>query len=110
MSSIDFNALALAPCIATFGDEAMYVPGGGAPVPVKGIFNRSATEEKMDQNTGLMRLVRRPTFALNIQDLPPGMALPCKAEILIIDHAQWEIVEPVPDHFGHLLLKLMKIT
>lgn len=110
MAAVDFNALALAPCISVFGDAATYVPGGGAPVAITGIFNRAAIEEKLDATTGLTRQARLPTFALNIKGLPPGMPLPCKSHMLIIGGESWEITEPVLDHFGHLLLKLKKLS
>lgn len=38
---IDWNALVLEPCHATFGEPAVYTPQGGAPFPINGVFDKA---------------------------------------------------------------------
>jgi hypothetical protein len=106
--ALDFNALALTPCIAEFGEPALYVPGAGPALRVFGIFNRYDTEAKL-LDSGEFRQVTAPSLAINIADLPPGTKLPVKGEMIQLRHQTWEIHEPVSDNFGQLLLKLKLI-
>ena len=106
---IDFNALALSPCIAAFGKPIVYQPGAGMPVTLIGIFNEAAMDEKITGD-GQVVQERVPTVAINLRDLPFGMPLPCRNEIVMIGERMFQIGEPLKDNFGHLLLKLKVVT
>ncbi len=108
--AVSFNALALAPCIAAFGEAATYCPGAGAPIALTGIFNRFARDEKINAETGELRQVIQPSFAFNAADLPAGLPLPGNGEQIAVDGNVWAISETVPDSFGHVLLKLKRLT
>ena len=107
---LDFNTLALAPCVAAFGEPVVYQPGAGAPVALTGIFNKYATEQKINSDTGEMRQVVQPTVAINLADMPDGITLPCRNEMVSVGGALWQIGETVQDNFGQLLLKLKRVT
>ena len=105
---IDFDGLAIGPCIDAFGQPALYRPGAGAPVAFNGIFNRYATDEKIT-DTGEMRQQVMPTIGLRVDDLQPGAPLPCRGEIVEVGGIIWQIAEPVLDGFGHITLKLKEV-
>ncbi len=104
---IDFDSLALAPCIAAFGVPAVYQPGAGPAVQLQGIFNEFATDQKI-MGDGEARQVNTPTFAIRLADLTPGAPLPCRNEALLVNGITWQIAEALPDSFGQLLLKLRR--
>ena len=106
--ALDFNKLALAPCMQAFGEVVVYQPGAGAPVMLRGIFNRYASEDKVDSQTGEIRQVIVPTLALNCADFPAGMMQPVEAESVVIRGEVWAIASTMADNFGQLLLKLKK--
>ena len=105
---IDFDNLALAPCVDVFGQQAVYLPAAGAPLRLVGIFNRFSTEEKFDDSKGVMVNVTYPTLAIRIVDLM-GRAEPCQNETVEVGGEVWAIADATPDGMGQLLLRLKKV-
>lgn len=106
---IDFNGLALGPCIAAFGQAITYQPGAGAPLSLTGIFNAMAVEDKISPEGDMVQDIR-PTLALNAANFPAGQALPVRGETVTINGTIYQISEPVADNFGQILLKLRRLT
>ncbi len=111
--AVDFTNLALAPCVAAFGEPVTYQPGSGAAVsvnraglPLMGIFNAAATEDKVNGDTGEVIQVSVPTLALNINDLPVGTTPPYRNAMITVRGRLWQIGEAVPDNYGQLMLRL----
>ena len=104
---MDFDRLALAPCITAFGEPAVYRPGAGQPISLTGIFNEFATD-MIIADTGEPRQVSAPTLAIRVADLDPNASLPCRNEAVIVRGTMWQIAEPIQDGFGQLLLKLKR--
>lgn len=102
---IDFNALCLAPCIAAFGQSAVYRPGAGPAVPLTGVFNEFSKDEKLDGG-GDMIVTTRPILGINLNDIPSGV-YPCEGELVVVDGRVWQIVDPITDGLGGMKLHLM---
>ena len=105
--SVDFNDLALLPCISVFGDSATYIPGGGARIALTGIFNEFATLEQIDKDSGSMVTVTRPIITIRQSDITSGQT-PVYGEGVIAAGRTWTITEVLPDGLGALVLKLMR--
>lgn len=107
--TIDFDQLAIAPCMAAFGQPALFRPSAGIPVPLVGVFNRFSRDEKFDTEGNLL-LVQQPTLGVRIADLIAGAPLPQRGDTVEIDGAVYEIAESVPDGIGHLAIKLKRLV
>lgn len=106
--TIDFNAICLAPCIAAFGQPAVYRPAAGPPVCLNGVFNEFSKDEKLDGG-GDMIIITRPILGINLNDIPSGI-YPCEGEIIEVDNRVWQIVDPIVDGLGGMKLHLMIAT
>jgi hypothetical protein len=104
--AIDFDTLALAPCLEAFGQPVTYRPGAARPVTLTGIYNRFSTTEVIDTQTGLTLNVTRPTVAIRQADIPSGIE-PCQGEAIEAGGIFWAIADVIPDGMGQVLLQLV---
>lgn len=106
---VDFDALALAPCIAAFGEKAngrsvTYQPAGGAAAAVDGIFDAAHEEVTVQQGAPVSTI--NPMLGIRLADFPGGTA-PAQGDRLTIRGTPYEIVDIEPDGQGGANLKLM---
>jgi hypothetical protein len=105
--ALDFDALTMGPCIASFGNDAVYLPGAGAEVFVKGIFSEFASRRKVDDE-GMVEVISQPSFTYRASDIPFDVTSPAMGEGIFVSDRLWVIATPPePDSGGKVTLYLM---
>ncbi|WP_428485959.1 head-tail joining protein [Rhodopila sp.] len=103
---IDFDALVLAPCHATFGELVTYYPASGPPTPLPGIFNDRYMEIKLQDGVEIVDY--RTVVAIRASLFP--MAPPNQAELIRARGVLYVITNVEPDGLGDLRLSLRSAT
>ncbi|MBF0305774.1 MAG: hypothetical protein HQL41_09020 [Alphaproteobacteria bacterium] len=106
---VDFDALVLGPAMGVFGGTAMFTPGGGAPMPVTGVFDavHRLVEVDMGQNASGTLAVSStaPAFGIRLKDFP---AAPEQGDGLRWGGVDYQIVDIRPDGQGGAQLILQR--
>lgn len=106
---IDFDAQVLGPCLATFGEQVIYLPAGGVPTPVVGVFDAKYTETRWDDEKGVEVTSSRPMLSFRTAAI--GADRPTLSELFLLRGRAWRVSEPpIADGQGHVRVPLQLAT
>ena len=103
---LDFDALVLAPAMATFGESVTYLPADGPPLVLAGasgaVFNDRFTDSKFDGGAEVISI--RPVVNVRTAALPK---VPTQGELFRIRGILYQVADPPePDGMGDLRIYL----
>lgn len=104
--AVDFDALVLAPCIATYGEAVVYTPQGHAAFGLSGVFD--SAHSTIDFTEGAPVSTMTPVLGVRLADFPPSIA-PLQGDGPVLCRGVAYLVADVePDGHGgaKLILKL----
>lgn len=106
---IDFDALVLAECFATFGEEdrPTYTPASGAaPFAFDAIFDDAFMQVALFEDGAPGFVTSNPVIGVRLSQFPPGE--PSQNGLIFIPRVNktYLVNEPKPDGKGHVSLEL----
>ncbi|MCE2577545.1 hypothetical protein LDL36_03300 [Komagataeibacter sp. FNDCR1] len=104
--SVDFDALALGPCMDTFGESIVYQPVGGGSCTITGIPDvpyRAAFADQIDGLTPTNVISDDAVVSVRLSQLP---FTPRQGDLLTMRGTLYRVREPQPDGRGGMLLTL----
>ncbi|WP_010514091.1 head-tail joining protein [Komagataeibacter oboediens] len=104
--SIDFDALALGPCMDTFGEDIVYQPAAGGSYTITGIPDvpyKPAFADQIDGLTPTNIISDDAVVGIQLSQLP---VTPLQGDLLTMRGILYRVREPQPDGRGGMLLTL----
>jgi hypothetical protein len=100
---IDFDALVVGPCAATFGEPVTFMPAEGPPFPITAIYTDRFQESKFE---GGDEVVTARTM-LGCQDSQFGANQPQQDDLFRVRGRLWRAADVLPDGHGHTRIHIM---
>jgi hypothetical protein len=104
--AVDFDALVLKPCIATFGEPITYTPAGGSPIAISGVFDPAYTHVTLN-DSGIPFTSILPVLGIRMLVLPQA---PEQDDLVTARGLNYIVRDALPDGRGHYKLLLNLLT
>lgn len=101
---VDFDELALRPCVDAFGEEVTFTPATGPEITVSGIFDKAYHRAELQGDVA----VTTTAPALGCRASSFTGELPAQDDVFTIRGDDYRVVDVDADGLGHLHIRLMR--
>jgi len=105
--AINWDSLVLGPSMKVFGEEVVYTPRGGQPIPIPdAVWDEASTETHIVDGEEVV--IQTPMLGIRAAALNGIEAAQSDRVTITATGSAYVVARPLPDGHGHILLKLMK--